>query len=432
MKSKIYIIGLLLMLATACEMDIPNPNAATEDDAFNSRQGLLALSAGMRQYYSTAALSRIIVTPGVTARELGAYTTFVNYLNLEVGGDAIENNNSWTSGLWIRLYRVINIGEQIMENTNETVIQDAETRAGILAHAMFFKAISLGTLIQNFEEVPINTAEEGNAPFSNRSEVLTEVISLLTEARTLLVNNPPPASFYDQIGSTLDLSNMINAYLSRYYLVAGNYQEAIEAANAVDLNSISYFVYDSENPNPVWELLVNSNDFRPLDNFGLDASQVDPTDGRSDFFLAPLDTTSAELRLPVEDLRGYFNERTVSIPVYLPGEVLLNKAEAQARLDDVEAAIITLNAVRTKTDDPTGVNAGLTPYAGPVNAEAVLEDIYFNRAIELFLTGMRLEDSRRFGRPGPGSTEPSRTRNFYPYPDTERANNPNIPDDPAI
>lgn len=432
MKSKLYIIGLLFTLVYACEMDIPNPNAATEEDALNSRQGLLALSAGMRQYYSTAALSRIIITSGVTARELGAYTTFVNYLNLEVGGDAIENNNSWTSGLWERLYRVINIAEQIMENTNEEVIPDAGTRAGILAHAMFFKAASLGTLIQNFEEVPLTTAVGGDAPFSSRSEVLTEVISLLNEAGTLLESNPPPASFYSQIGSTLDLPNMVDAYLSRYHLIAGNYQQAIDAANAVDLSSISYFVYDSENPNPIWELTVNSNDFRPLDNFGLDASQLNPEDARIDYFLIPSDTTSAALQLPVENLGGYFTERTTSIPVYLPGEVLLNKAEAQARLENIDDAIATLNEVRTKTDDPTGVNAALTPYSGPESVEAVLEDIYVNRATELFLTGQRLEDSRRFGRPGPGSTDPSRTRNFYPYPDTERANNPNIPDDPAI
>ena len=432
MKSKIYLFVLFFSLVSACEMDIPNPNAATEEDALGSREGLLALSAGMRQYYSTTALSRIIITPGVTARELGAYTTFVNYLNLEAGGQAIENDNSLTSGIWSRLYRVINIAEQIIANTDEGVIQDAGTRAGVIAHAHFFKAVALGYLIQSFEEVPITTAADGNAPFSGRAEVLAEVISLLTDARQLLAQNPPPDSFYSQVGPTLDLPNMIDAYLSRYNLIAGNYQQAIDAANAVDLSSVSYYVYDSENPNPIWQLAVNSNDFRPLDNFGLDAEQIEEDDARVEFFLVPADTTSAELRLPVEDLAGYFSDRTTSIPVYLPGEVLLNKAEAQARLGSLDDAVETLNEVRTKTDDPTGVSAALTPYDGPVTEAAVLNDIYINRAIELFLTGSRLEDSRRFGRPGPESTDPSRTRNFYPYPDTERSNNPNTPADPAI
>lgn len=420
------------MLVSACEMDIPNPNAATEDEALNSRQGLLALSAGMRQYYSTDALSRVIITPGVTSRELGAFTTFVNYLNLEEGGDAIENDNSLTSGIWSRLYRVISNAEQIINNTTEEVVPDAATRTGILAHALFFKAASLGYLAQSFEQAPITTLATGDAPFVNRTEVIAEAIRLLTEARTLLSSTPPSDSFYDQVGTTLDLPNMVEAYLSRYHLIAGNYQEAINAANAVSLSSVSYFVYDAENPNPIWELAVNSNDFRPLDNFGLDMLQLDASDERINFFLVSADTTSAALQLPVEDLAGYFSARTTSIPVYLPGEVLLNKAEAQARAGEINGAIESLNAVRTKTDDPTGVNAALTSYTGPATAEAVLEDIYNNRAVELFLTGMRLEDSRRFSRPGPGSNSMSRTRNFYPYPDTERSNNPNTPDDPAV
>jgi len=432
MKFKIYLTAWFFILVSACEMDIPNPNAATEDEALNSRQGLLALSAGMRQYYSTSALSRIIITPGVTSRELGAFTTFVNYLNLEEGGDAIENDNSLTSGIWSRLYRVISNAEQIIDNTTEEVIPDAATRTGIIAHALFFKAASLGYLAQSFEQAPITTVASGDAPFVNRTEVIAEAIRLLTDARALLSATPPSDSFYGQVGTTLDLPNMVEAYLSRYHLIAGNYQEAISAADMVDISSVSYFVYDAENPNPIWELAINGNDFRPLDNFGLDPVQLDNADGRIDFFLVSADTTSAALQLPVEDLAGYFSERTTSIPVYLPGEVLLNKAEAQVRSGGISDAIETLNAVRTKTEDPTGVNAALAPYTGPATEDAVLEDIYSNRAIELFLTGMRLEDSRRYNRPGPGSDTMSRTRNFYPYPDTERSNNPNTPDDPAV
>jgi len=47
------------------------------------------------------------------------------------------------------------------------------------------------------------------------------------------------------------------------------------------------------------------------------------------------------------------------------------------------------------------------------------------------MTGMRFEDSRRLGRPGPSSDPFQRNRNFYPYPDQERLNNPNTPPDPA-
>ena len=66
----------------------------------------------------------------------------------------------------------------------------------------------------------------------------------------------------------------------------------------------------------------------------------------------------------------------------------------------------------------------------------LLEEIYKNRSIELFLTGMRFEDSRRFhpnfAVPSAANTTNERNRNFYPYPSIERENNKNTPSDPSI
>ena len=43
------------------------------------------------------------------------------------------------------------------------------------------------------------------------------------------------------------------------------------------------------------------------------------------------------------------------------------------------------------------VNAGLVAWTGDGNSQTdILEEIYKNRSIEMFLTGMRFEDSRRF------------------------------------
>ncbi len=422
----------IILLVSGCDMDIPNPNAATVEEAYSTQSGILAVSVGMRRFYSTTAYDNIIITPGVTSRELGAFTTFVNYLNLEEGGEAVQDDNSWPSGLWANLYRVISISEQIVDSAPD-VIDDPGTLAGVIAHANFFKAASLGYIIQAFEQAPITTNEAGEAVFMNRAEVLAESIRLLEEAKAAITANPPPQSFIDATGPDFDWPNMINTYLSRYYLLAGNYQDAIAAADAVDLSSVSYFVYSTEVVNPIWDLLINGNDFRPLDNFGIDPAMIDPADQRQTFFLAPLDTVSAQLKLPVDDMvTPFFNNQTASIPVYVPGEVLLNKAEALARSGDINEAITVLNEVRTKTTDAVGLGAAISPYAGPVTAEAVLDDIYTNRNLELFLTGMRLEDSRRFDKPGPNDPNLTRNRNFYYYPDTEKANNPNVPADPPI
>ena len=123
-----------------------------------------------------------------------------------------------------------------------------------------------------------------------------------------------------------------------------------------------------------------------------------------------------------------------AIPVYVPGEMILIRAEALARKGMIGDAISALNEVLTKQpgDDAYGIGAGLASYSGAETEEAVLEAIYANRCTELMMSGLRLEDSRRFGRPGPNTDNEERNRNFYPYPDSERANNSNTPEDPEI
>ena len=134
---------------------------------------------------------------------------------------------------------------------------------------------------------------------------------------------------------------------------------------------------------------------------------------------------------------GFFATSTAKIPIYLPGEMLLNKAEAYARQNQLSSAVIQLNLVRQKNDDPLGVNANLAAWTGNETSQIdILEEIYKNRSIELFLTGMRFEDSRRFHPnfvvPSEANTTNERNRNFYPYPTIERENNPNTPPDPSI
>jgi hypothetical protein len=62
----------------------------------------------------------------------------------------------------------------------------------------------------------------------------------------------------------------------------------------------------------------------------------------------------------------------------------------------------------------------------------LLQDIYKQRRLEMFISGQELEDSRRFGRPAPNTPNEERNRTFLPYPFIERDNNTNTPADPAI
>lgn len=435
----IYLGFLSLIVLQACDSDIPNPNAATEEQVLSSREGLLALSIGVRQLYSTAGLRWIIETPAVTTREVGITTTFQNMIELEEGGTDLPNINSNVVGMWSTLLRINGMAQDLIDNAPNVQLE-AGTQSGLVAYGHLFKALTIGFLAQSYEQVVIDVSLDGDATFSSREAAFSRVIELLEQALTLIAATPISDEFTTEVlgGGVIDLENTLNAYLARYRLLTGEFEAAINAANAVDLTSVSFFTYGIENPNPIWVRVFQGDpNFQPRDNFGLPTDEFvfEPNDGRVSFYL---DTASATNQngLPIEVLRGFFETDLSQIPVYLPAEMTLIKAEAFTRLGEFDNAIEEIDFIRTRTDDPVGISANLGPYTGLETEEALLNEIYLNRRAELFLIGMSLEDSRRFNRPEPSGqsrvfTE-ERNRNFYPFPQSERDNNPNTPADPAI
>lgn len=444
-KTYKFLIVLLItsFLFTGCETEFDNPNNPSEEVVLGTKEGLFALSIGIRQYYSTATLRQVIEAPGITTRELGVTNTFLNINELARGGAELPSESGGITNPWVSLLKAKGMAESLIEGANNVELTSG-TRSGLIAYGNLFKAMSLGYMIQMYEQAPINNAADGAAPFSDRATVLAECIRLLEDARDGLTTSPMSQEFESKVlWSNFDMLKTINAFLSRYQLIAGNYTESISAADAV-LNSTStvnsMWVYDANNQNPIWNRTVNSDDLNPQSNFGLQGAYIpEAGDGRVSFYLgAAAGNANADAGgQPLSEMLGFFETGTTPIPIYLPGEMMLNKAEAYARTDQLDKAVIQLNLVRQKNNDPLGVNANLGAWTGNESSKTdILEEIYKNRCIEMFLTGMRLEDSRRFHPdfvvPMETNTTNERNRNYYPYPFIERENNPNTPADPVI
>ncbi len=439
-KIKNTFVLTLAFLTLSCETEFVNPNAPTDVQILSSRDGLLSLSVGVLQLYSTTGLRFIIETPAITTREAAITTTFQNMIELEDGGTALPNFNTNIEGLWATMLRVMAMCNDLIENVENVPLEEG-TKVGILANAQLFKAMSIGALSQNYEQVIVDPNLGGGAQFVSRIEGYNTAIGLLQQAETALLAAPISTEFDDAVlQGNIDLLNTVRTYLARYHLFAGNYEAALPAAGSVDLSSVSNFRYDLLNPNPIWARVVQNNtpNFKPRDNFGLPASLApDPNDNRLSFHMRNSSETNQN-GLPIQELRGFYSLDTQPIPVYLPSEIDLIFAEANARKasPDITQAVNNLNIVLTETNDRYGVNASLPPYSGEMTIEAVLLEIYKNRRAELFLSGVSLEDSRRFGRPEPsgevGNFSEERNRNFYPYPLRERSNNTNTPTDPTI
>ncbi|MCU0446308.1 MAG: RagB/SusD family nutrient uptake outer membrane protein [Microscillaceae bacterium] len=429
MKKLLISLSFLLGIV-ACRSDFINPNAPTVDAVTGSAQGLQGLIVGTQSRFSVTAAGGLyasITGNGFATRELRVINAGnADILALEQGLGNVAPSNPVVTNLWTNLNLVRFNAEKLIDNAG--VATDPGTSAGIRAYGHLFKALALGTMAQFWTHAVAQSTR--NAPFITRQEALNQAVTLLDQASDLLAapGSTIPTSFTNAVGANINLPNALRALSARYNLMLGNYAQAAARANAVDLTSRSTFAFDAVAQNPVFRSSFTTNNVYDVNaNFGLLGALIpNSADGRIAFYL----TNQANFG------KGFFLADATPVPLYLPSEMTLIKAEVFARNNQLTEAVTELNKVITKTaaSDPFGVGANLPAYDGTGKTQAeVLTEIYRNRCMELFMSGLRLDDSRRFERPGP-TTDPTireRNRNYYPFPLTERDNNPNTPADPA-
>jgi len=412
----IVVAGALLV---SCNEEFLDPTKPSQEEVLSTRSGLIGATNGLQQLWSNGRASVLytsITANGLTTKELRVVNAGnVDEGFLEAGGASLTANNAVTRNLWAYCMVINSESQKILDNINVLGVENE--KASVFTHASIFKAMALGTLIQFYEKVPTETMK--NAEFKSRADVLAKVISTLKATEPYLNT----ANGFTGLVPGISYKNTVNALLARYYLMAGDNTNALAYANLVNLSVKSEFRFDALTNNPIaFNSIATNNNYQPKDrNLGLPSTLAPiATDERINFYV-----TADSKAL------GFFNTSLKSIPLYLPGEIILIKAEALARrgtTQDLDDAVTELNKVLTKTasSDAFGVGANITAYSGSMDQASILTEIYKNRCIELYMSGLRLEDSRRFNRP---ATE--RNRNWYPYPDSERFNNPNTPADPA-
>jgi starch-binding outer membrane protein, SusD/RagB family len=431
--SILFLLPALLFLA-ACEKEFLNPNAADGGEVIKSADGLTALIVGIKKEFSvgaTSALYNAVSANGLTTRELYVLNTGNGELAaLEAGKGTVGANNAFLRNIWTSS-NIVKANAQLLIDNFQNVRETGTTEM-IRVYGHYFKALALGTMATYWEQIPTEIVRSdeflnGKRPtFKPRAAALQEAVDLLTAAAGIAETTPPSTYFNGKVGTDIDIKNSCYALIARYQLMLGKYAEALAAANKVDLSKRSVFRFDAVSQNPVFRTsLVTNNTYNGLPNFGLPAVLApDAGDGRIAFYLG---ANAAPVKV-----QGFFKNDADPIPLYLPGEITLIKAECHARLNALTEAVTELDKVRVKATDAFGVTAKGAAYGGAKEQTPILQDIYRQRCIELYMTGLKLEDSRRFGRPGPNDAGAERTRNFYPYPTVERDNNSNTPADPAI
>lgn len=412
-----------ILLSSSCNKEYINPNAATADQVLTTAKGLTGVTVGLQRTFSTTragVLYASITLNGLTTNELSSINTGnTNEERLVLGGIQVDGANTILGNVWTASNKIIYDADNVINNA--AALPDKNYAAGLIAHASIFKALALGNLSQYWERVPAGTGQ--NVQFITRVEGFNKAIATLDNALAVVAANSISTSFLGNVPNGIDIPNTLNALKARYALFAGNYALALTAANAVDLTKRSTFTYDALNLNPVFEVATSTNNVIQPKNLSLGqigANVPDAGDARIPFY------TTTTVRI-----NGFGASTFAQIPVYLPGEITLIKAEAFARqtTPNLSSALIELNKVVTKvpSSDPFGVGAALPELTGTYTSQQLLDLIYKHRCIELFMSGLKLEDMRRLGRP-----DSEMKRRFMPYPFQERDNNPNTPANPAF
>jgi hypothetical protein len=422
-------MAAVLLLAVACKKDYTDPNRADADAVHRSASGLTNLVTGVHRAYSAGRASTVynlITTDGFLTKQLN----IINQGNTAeyqffLGGDRVDATNTMVLSFWTNSNKVIFDANTVLRYAPE--LADKNLASGLIAYASIFKAMAIANMSMFWEQVPDTTGVGQQVGFVANTAGFAEALGIVNNAIAVVNADTISARFLSSIPAGVDIKNTLQALRARYSLYTGNYAQALAAANAVDLTKKSTLNFDLVTLNPIFETATSTNNvYQPIDStMGLPvALEPNLADKRVPFYIAINPTTAPRFRIS-----GFGATSTAAIPIYLPGEMILTKAEAYARQSNLPDAVIELNKVITKqpANDPFGVGAGLPPYTGAITQAAVLEEIYRQRAIELYMSGLRLIDNRRFNRP-----VSERKRSFLPYPFQEHDNNPNTPADPAF
>ncbi len=425
MRIRLGICLLAVVASTACNtgLDVTNPNSPTEQAALSNLDGVIATELGMQDQFATSMLA-YVRAPALVTDEWGTASKALAADISLYTGQGIDPSYGVVSEPYYFTYRIARSADAIINAVPNISGMSAGFAAGLVANAKLFKAMALGMAAQQYAELPIDASVTGGVPVP-RAQVFAEVIRLLESARSDLqpYSDADLSGFTSRAVSTgFDVRNTIDAMLARYYLFSGQYQQALDAAKRVDLTKVSLLAFPDPGINPIYNYGVVAGYVAPLKSW---ARGAEPGDKRVPFWVDTLAAPPAG-NPPTLQLSQFalYSTRNAPIPAYVPGEVLLIKAEAEAQLGDLPSAISDINAVRTKSGTAVTPGAQLPPLtAVQLNTkDKVLAQILYERKYELFSQGLRWEDLRRLG-----SVVGITPRvDFLPMPQAECNTNPNV------
>jgi len=415
---KTLVVVFSLLIVQSCDDELNQlPNNAvspstyynTAEDFDNAMRGVYSGFLG-GSYYGGSLLSRPdIITSNVILAQAGRRS------NQAFHEWRHSTNLAW--GMMFSPYVITNRANLIIENIDN--LDDGPTKNNFLGEARTARALALFDMLKVYSKIPTQSADAGS---SLGMPIITGTDPNVRELR------PTVAESYAFVISELEASrslinadngvgrfnkDAVNALLSRAYLYNGQYQEAINAANAV--NSA---VADAASFPQVWldgseaGVIMKINQDRILDGVGIGIEWSQSVGGtvipeyvmefdmynlyagndvRKTSYVQILPDADGNIYNAITKMYGEAGQvnGVVDPKIIRAAEVYLNKAEAHAMLGGQDAqALAALDMVRSNR------------YSGFVSGNetgaALLDAIKNERRLELFAEGHRLFDVKRW------------------------------------
>jgi hypothetical protein len=435
---KLILAGMALMgVASSCDVTelvpanlIPDQEAFTDAKRVNSAV-LGVYESAQRGFYNGAAdrgypFGAANVEQGDMRGE-DMYNDQLFYEVTYVGSYNPQTANN--NGMWIATYRMINRANIVLENLDPALASGVLTQAQrdqYRGEMLFLRALAHHELLIHFarpysddENAPgvpyrtfaindVSKVPAGEAvPRGTVAEGYTQLLIDLDEAETLL---PTGAASRANKGAAIALKSRIKLHKEDWAGVIAEH-EKIKGSYAVTADPIAPFRGGTSTDNIF--SFINSEGSNPGVNGALAPMYGNPANGgRGLVKISPLiwkagfwhaeDTRRSSLTS--RNASGIFTAkyiqyvtRTDPNTILRFSEVVLNAAEANAQLGNLDVAVALVNSVRDRAlpdTVPSFTAAGLGGQAG------ILTAIYNERRIEFLAEGRRWSDIHRLSGAG--------------------------------
>ena len=438
-NSYYYIIfGLFMLLSTsACKKDFLNlaPRLdLAEEDAFDTPSRIEAQVNGL---YSSLKHGRLLGGRYLIYNDIRA-NDFLNRGNNVVTGFSSylytnDPSDTYIADFWLRAYGTINRVNKFIQDFDQAAdnIVTDQQKAAYIAEAKFVRAYAYYALVQLFARpyafdnglsigLPLRlqaetSSENNDLAFSTVGQIYDQIILDLHEAEPDLPLQYSTAN----LNTTRAHRNTAIALKTRIFLAKHDFENVLLEANKIVSAAAPFqaptgvsnsLVTDFSNIFSAYNTLESVLSF-PMSENDLPGTQNQLgyyyNAGNIEYYLDPEGLISDWEHWGITDQRrnllgtsaigastfqiltkwagsGY----TDWVPAIRYAEVLLNAAEAEAELDQLDRAILLVQAVRSRSD---------ASYIIPnlSTKEDVLTAIYLERRIEFLGEGFRVPDLQR-------------------------------------